>query len=141
MAHALLIEVLLLNQRQVRIAFHLGHGQVTSNVFFRRSVVDFALIDGPCTTHVTEVTLIIELPLRHVLALGELLEGSLIVIHHVTVVRKVRIMGTSLVLQRLDWRCKVYFALEEFLGGDLVELLRMFAHWDRYFVASVGATN
>ena len=62
-AHALLIEVLLLDQRQVRVAFHLGHGQVTSNVFFRRSVVDFALIDGPCTTHVTEVTLIIELPL------------------------------------------------------------------------------
>jgi len=58
-----------------------------------------------------------------VLILGVLTEGDLLWIYHVTVVRKVGVIGAALVLQGLDRSCEIDFAFEELLARNFVELV------------------
>jgi hypothetical protein len=55
--------------------------------------------------------------------LGELTEGGLLRINHVTVVGKVGVDGTAFVLQGLDRSSEIDFAFEELLARDFVELV------------------
>ena len=56
------------------------------------------------------------------LAALELAESVLVCLH-VAVIGQIWIIGSTLVLERLDGCGKVDFALEEFLTGDLVEFV------------------
>ena len=53
----------------------------------------------------------------------ELLEDVLLVFHHVTVIRQIGIVGTTFVLQGLDWSREIDFAFEELLARNFVELV------------------
>ena len=128
--HTMLVEVLFFYQRKVRIAFHLRHRRHARLVFFRLSRIDLILTNRASSlrdAHHAHITLHSWAHLGNIhqgLPLSELAKGRpLVVLHHVTVVAKVRVVGTTLVLQGLDGRREINLALEKLLALNLVQLL------------------
>ena len=108
--HSKLVKIFFLDQRQVGIAFHLGHRLLTCYKLLSRTVVDFALINGAgllLSTHLTHVGYlwhhhlllrwVMVLVLHVVLPLCELPECILLGLH-ITVVGEVGVIRASLVL-------------------------------------------
>ena len=128
--HPMLVEVFLLDQRKVSVAFHLRHRRHTRLVFFRRSRIELILTYRPSSlrdTHHAHIALHSWANLGNVhqrLPLGELAKGCpLVVLHHVTVVAEVWVVRAALVLKGLDGRREINLALEKLLALNLVQLL------------------
>jgi len=127
-ADAVLIEILFFDQRKISVALHLSQRLLSRLVLFCSALVQLVLADS---SHSRESAHHAHMALHtwrvhQRLSLSELAEsGSLVTFHHVTVIGEVRIVGASLVLQRLDRRSEVNFALEKLFALNLVQFLRL----------------
>ena len=117
-------EILLLDEREVCVAFHLSQRLQPGSVLFCCAIVNLSLAHSSSrASHHGHVAL--HATLHHWghqrLPLGELaVSSSLGVLNHVTVVAEVGVICAAFVLQGLDRRCKVDLAFEKLFALNLI---------------------
>ena len=145
MAHAVLVEVFFLNQRQICISFHVSYGcvwwsarleleRITNHLLLIHIIDRLVVLSwwhaihlllahlAHALAHTTSLRIVLLLLLLLLLATLKLAE-CILVCFHVAVIWQIWIIRSTLVLKRLYGRGKVYFAFEKFLTGYLVELI------------------
>ena len=129
--NTMLVEVFLLDQRQVRISLHLGERLLPRDVFLGGAIVELAGIDGAGAGRFADMAHLAVGSVGKVLPLGThdhlgllaQLSESVLLSLHVTVIRQIWIVRAPFVLERLDRRREVNLALEEFLARYFVEFI------------------
>ena len=95
MADSTLVEVFLLNQRQVSVTFHLGEWLLSCHELVGGFIYDFASVDCPGNM---QLAVVVGASWGQTLSLSVLSQGLVMRVHHVAVVGEVGVVRTTSVL-------------------------------------------